>query len=224
MTNIHHSLHIIHTIIFSSFIYFTLLKMNTEKTAVWLSGFTALAQVTGVLISIHLIEKKGRRPLVLSSLFFVTLSLIGLGGSFYLTRTHSNIITNPSIDSNNYCSYQPASVWSGITSYCYDCALIDKCGFCNGICTPGDVNGPFDKSICPVDNDDDNDTTIGNKVWEFDNCGHNSYGYMSVFFMVAYLLSFGIAMGPLPWTINSEIYPLEYRSLAVSFSTVSGKH
>lgn len=177
-----------------------------------------MAQVAGVIISIHLIEKKGRRPLVFSSLIFVTLSLIGLGGSFYLSRIDSDPINSPSLDSNNDCSYQPSLVWNGITSYCYDCTLIDGCGFCNGICTKGDANGPFDSNICPVMVEDGSGSY---EEWDFEKCGHNQVGYVSVFFMVMYLLAFGIAMGPLPWTINSEIYPLEYRSLAVSFSTVS---
>lgn len=185
-----------------------------EETAIWLSGFTALAQVTGVLISLHLIEKKGRRPLVLSSLFLVTISLIGLGASFYLSRIHSEPISHPSIIPNDKCSYRPALVWNGVTSYCYDCAKIEGCGFCNGICTPGNVKGPFDNNACLADN-------ALPQAWIYEHCDHNEYGYLSAFFMVTYLLSFGIAMGPLPWTINSEIYPLEYRSLAVSLSTVS---
>lgn len=200
-------------------LHFAFITYLVEQAAIWLSGFTALAQVTGVLVSLHLIEKKGRRPLVLSSLFFVTLSLIGLGASFLLARTSSDPISQPSMDAENSCSYQKALVWNGVTSYCYDCTLIEGCGFCDGVCTGGDASGPFDASYCPWKDDDENGGD--SKEWDFGSCNDNQYGSMSVFFMVLYLLSFGIAMGPLPWTINSEIYPLEYRSLAVSCSTVS---
>mmetsp|Transcript_18667 Transcript_18667/g.20837 ORF Transcript_18667/g.20837 Transcript_18667/m.20837 type:complete len:215 (+) Transcript_18667:723-1367(+) len=36
-----------------------------------------------------------------------------------------------------------------------------------------------------------------------------------------YLLSFSIGMGPTPWTINSEIYPLHLRGMGNSFSATS---
>jgi len=124
-------------------------------------------------------------------------------------RISSGDITDPSIDDNNPCSYQPAFVWSGVTSYCFDCTSIDGCGFCNGVCTQGNEDGPSNEGYCEDEYD-----------WQYEKCQDDKYGYLSVFFMVAYLLAFGIAMGPLPWTINSEIYPLEHRSLAVSFSTV----
>jgi len=192
-----------------------------EQTAVWLSGFTALAQVAGVTIGIYFIERKGRRPLVLTSLFFVTLSLVGLGMCFYLGRVSSDPIHNPRIVPDDPCSYQPALVWNGITSYCVDCISIDGCGFCGGTCSAAG-NGNGNGLLFESNNNSNNNTCTDDSSWQYERCDEsNKFGYLSVFFMVAYLFSFGIAMGPLPWTINSEIYPLEFRSLAVSFSTAT---
>lgn len=176
-----------------------------EITSIWLSGFTALAQVIGVLFSIYLVERVGRRVLILTSLAFVTMSLFGLGASFIYARTSSAEV----MSSTDLCGKQRAIMWSGTTSYCYDCVGIDGCGFCGGSCVAGDQSGPFEKDSCPA--------TAGNE-WIYSAC-ENKYGYVSVFFMISYLLSFGIGMGGLPWTLTSEIYPLQYRSLAVSVST-----
>lgn len=177
-----------------------------EVTAVWLSGFTALAQVLGVAISIFLVDRVGRRALVLSSLVGVALSLIGLGTSFYLSRVTSERI----LHANGSCSRQTALVWSGMTTYCYDCSNIEGCGYCNGLCIEGTETTPTDTNLCP-----DFATS-----WTYHTC-HNSYGWLSVVFMIFYLFTFGIGMGGLPWTINSEIYPLTHRSLAVSFATAT---
>ena len=274
-----------------------------ELTAVWLSGLTALAQVIGIVLSIVLVDKAGRRTLVLYSLGFVALSLTGLASSFYLLRITSGEITSAfhsNIEDHNYtstaftatplssCDYQPAMIWDGITTYCFDCVGIAGCGYCNGVCIPGDISGPTSSatiisssSSSTTTNDDDsmlNDldsvqafcgnsntvttitTTITNpsstatpseeeveegisRYWEYDVCSSfgildknhatttttttttrnnrkkNPYGIVSVICMILYLLSFGIGMGGMPWTINSELYPLKYRALAVSLST-----
>ena len=207
-----------------------------ELKAVWLSGFTALAQVVGIATSIFLVDRVGRRTLVLSSLGLVTVSLVGLALSFYWSRISSGDVfyidqdqgidddfLPASLDYGN-CLQQQALVWDGIVAYCYDCSKIQGCGYCEhwdgsnefieGFCVPGTGSGPHSNKLdCDF--------------WQYDTCNaddtsnstNNPYGALSVVFMVLYLLAFGIGMGGMPWTINSEIYKLEFRSMAVSLST-----
>jgi hypothetical protein len=149
----------------------------------------------------------------------VTVSLVGLAMSFYLSRVTSGHVDH-AVDT---CSSQPATVWDGVTTYCYDCTSIPGCGYCNGACVMGNSTGPWNRhDAIDFCHDNLND-------WHYDTCvgegygGHvsNPFGIMSVVFMVLYLLAFGIGMGGMPWTINSEIYPMQFRSLAVSLSTAT---
>jgi len=153
----------------------------------------------------HLVERIGRRPLVLVSLSCVSICLFCLGGSFYLAKHLSSRVEKVE---NDECGYQPAFVWNGVSSYCYDCIQIDKCGFCGGKCMAGDEEGPS-SSYCPEDTS-----------WHYDNCV-NPAGWLCVLFMILYLLSFGVGMSGMPWTINSEIYPVQHRSLAIALSTAA---
>jgi SP family myo-inositol transporter-like MFS transporter 13 len=196
-----------------------------ELTAVWLSGFTALAQVAGIAASIFLVDKAGRRTLVLTSLGCVAVALAGLAMSFYLSRVTSGWVDVAMAG----CDRQKSTIWDGITTYCYDCTSIPGCGFLDGSCVAGNITGPFDTNWTATTT-----TTIMsydeemNVDWQYHTCTganntsvDNPYGLLSVFFMVLYLLAFGIGMGGMPWTINSEIYPIQFRSLAVSLSTAT---
>lgn len=193
-----------------------------EITAVWLSGYTALAQVLGIAISIYFVDNLGRRQLVLSSLAFVTICLFGLGWSFYMTRVTSHRVDEVSEE----CKSIKALVWDGVTKYCYDCANIDGCGYCDGQCIQGNATSPYHGIISNGIVDSENGqsflTCAADSEWLYDNNScENGFGWMSVFFMIIYLLAFGIGMGGIPWTINSEIYSLQYRSNATSISTAT---
>jgi len=177
----------------------------SELNSIWLSGFTSIAKIVGVAISVYLVEREGRRPLILSSLILLAFGLIGLGFAFLIYR----VTTDPVTFAIGSCVSTSALVWDGVTEYCYDCLEIDGCGYCDGVCTEGNSTGPYNTAQCGAGTD-----------WIYTLCT-NEYSYLSVGFMIAYLLAFSVGMQGLPWTINSEIYTLEYRSVAASFATAT---
>lgn len=177
-----------------------------ELTSIWLAAFTALAQLLGLTLSVCFVEKVGRRPLLLFSFSAVSVCLVGLHMSFRFARTLSQEVDLDSSDTE--CQSQPALVWDGVSRYCYDCSQIEGCGFCGGACVRGGPLGPLDTNAC------------AGEEWHYDVCDvPNFVSWMPAFFMVLYLVAFGIGAGGLPWTVNSEIYPIQCRSLAVAIST-----
>eukprot|EP00612_Vaucheria_litorea_P004039 CAMPEP_0171463566 /NCGR_PEP_ID=MMETSP0945-20130129/7191_1 /TAXON_ID=109269 /ORGANISM="Vaucheria litorea, Strain CCMP2940" /LENGTH=571 /DNA_ID=CAMNT_0011990395 /DNA_START=20 /DNA_END=1732 /DNA_ORIENTATION=- len=182
----------------------------SESASIWLAGFTALAQSLGVVSGLILIEKKGRRFLILVSLFLVTLSLISLGLSFYLQQMFSPYAVPGTDAIDEKCSYFD-NVFSGevVVDSCFLCLQLDKCGYCR------------DTQTCWAASDGGSDVLgrCSDSMWEETSCGNGLLGWLAVLCMVAYLLFFGIGLSSIPWTVNAEIYPQRARSLGTSIAT-----
>lgn len=64
---------------------------------------------------------------------------------------------------------------------------------------------------------------IGNSTlrrkWFFNTCPNNRFAALAIVSLFIYIAFFASGMGPLPWTINSEIYPTWARSMAIAVAT-----
>lgn len=133
----------------------------------------------------------GRRPLTIGSLFGVSLCLFALGLSFYLAET-------------NAMAVQGIGVCEEFQN-CFDCVANAQCGVCpgKGTCMAGNASyAPcidFQSATCPN--------------------GSKTAGWVIVLCLFTYLAFFAPGMGPMPWTINAEIYPQSIRSWCISVST-----
>ncbi|KAL1526971.1 hypothetical protein AB1Y20_015660 [Prymnesium parvum] len=127
-----------------------------DKTVIiWLTAPVASGQLVGCLVGMTLIDKYGRRPLVLGSLAGIIAALGLEGAAFGVDLWHC-----------------------GNTNSTSSCANLSEA-----------------HGVCAVT------------------------GKLLLFGMIAYLLAFGMGMSAIPWTVNSEIYPLRSRSTCVGIAT-----
>ena len=67
------------------------------------------------------------------------------------------------------------------------------------------------------DSPSSNDTL--QRQWYFRACPDNRFAALAIVALFIYIAFFAPGMGPLPWTINSEIYPTWARSTAIAIAT-----
>ncbi|OTF73761.1 hypothetical protein BLA29_004178 [Euroglyphus maynei] len=139
----------INTVMYYSATIIQMSGINDKSTAVWLSALTASINFIFSFVGLVLVERIGRRLLVLSSLCGVVFSLflLAIGNSTYCSKNS----TIPMTWTNEWCPSQ--------------------------------------------------------------------YSWMTIAGLMFYLFFFAPGMGPMPWTITSEIYPLWARSFCYSVST-----
>uniref|UniRef100_A0A4W4G813 Major facilitator superfamily (MFS) profile domain-containing protein n=1 Tax=Electrophorus electricus TaxID=8005 RepID=A0A4W4G813_ELEEL len=145
----------------------------------------------------------------LSGINTVILCLLAVG--FLLSAQHSPPVTlHPS---------EPSLANSSCTSYlsCEPCMLDPRCGFCY----QQNSTAVFASSCVPVNLASSDRASWGRcsnsteaadpNLWAYNFCP-TSFSWLVLLGLILYLAFFAPGMGSMPWTINSEIYPLWARS------------
>ncbi|XP_048222398.1 proton myo-inositol cotransporter isoform X2 [Perognathus longimembris pacificus] len=118
------------------------------------------------------------------------------------------------------CGLQMFQQLSGINTiiYCNECMLDPDCGFCYKM----NKSAVIDSSCIPVNKASTNQAAWGRcenetrfkteeVFWAYNFCP-TPYSWTALVGLILYLVFFAPGMGPMPWTVNSEIYPLWARS------------
>ncbi|KAL3852963.1 hypothetical protein ACJMK2_016568 [Sinanodonta woodiana] len=206
----------INTVLYYSATIIHMTGVKGDEAAIWLAAVTACAYFLFTVLGLYLVEKIGRRALTLGSLMGAIVSLGWLAVGFQLSSQNTPQMTLTELPVlNSTC---------GAYSTCNQCMLDLNCGFCyvdngnagisNSSCLPADYDNPWNaKSGRCKKASDKSDVT-----WAYDYCP-TPYSWMPMVGLILYLVFFAPGMGPMPWTINSEIYPLWARSTGNAAAT-----
>lgn len=226
----------INTVMYYTASIFQMSGVYSKREALLLSIGTALVNFTFTVVGYLLVERAGRRRLTLVSLFGVILSLLVLAAGFQVAYVNSPQVSAPEHESLN----QPCDQYTS----CASCSRDPMCGFCfqpspssppngnniNGSTTIAHEAGGFGNTICYRVNASHHDQSVlgfcsvdsqevdSGYIWAYEWCP-SSYAWLTMIGMVMYLFFFAPGMGPMPWTINSEIYPSWARSWCLSATT-----
>ena len=215
----------------------------SDENAIWLATIPGFANALFTIVGLILVDRIGRRKLLIGS---ITGTIFGLGllaASFELMDHYSPRAVP--LYSNGSCDF----------TSCGACVANSQCGFCadidtlshvsfNGTCSRGglyvngtsysnftiDYNGT---TVCKVHGEhaEVTDTSITatvasfasgstlQRVWDFNSCPNSKLAPLVIVALFVYIAFFAPGMGPLPWTINSEIYPTWARSTAIAIAT-----
>eukprot|EP00048_Salpingoeca_helianthica_P008950 m.128582 g.128582 ORF g.128582 m.128582 type:complete len:542 (+) comp14733_c0_seq4:122-1747(+) len=184
----------------------TILKqagIASTSSAIWLSAMVASCNFAFTLVGLALVERMGRRSLLLISATGVLFSLCLLGTSFLLSRAAA-----PDTIGFDRCAY----------STCLSCVAANGCGYCGSLHNASLLN--VTGAVClPYDSSQSDSTPLAcAATWASDYCPSNT-SWLSILALMVYIAFFAPGLGPMPWTVQSEIFPSQYRSFGNSVST-----
>ncbi len=189
-----------------------------DTAAIWLSALSPLSQSIGCFVSMCLIERRGRRTLLLFSCVGVFFCLSVVGVSFYLSEMTSERVITGSNSLDADCQHIDNFFLGHLdVSSCFRCVQMTGCGFCladdlkTGNCYAVAGSKDSQQATDVLDR-----CTPHN--WFPQLCPERFAG-LGVIGILSYLLFYGFGLSAVPWTLNAEIYPLHARSLGNSLAT-----
>ncbi|EDO46902.1 predicted protein [Nematostella vectensis] len=204
----------INTVMYYSATIILMSGIGNSKTSIWLAAAIAFGNTLFTIVGIFLVERIGRRKLLLGSLAGVILSLFLLGGAFYLAMQH-----NPKVSTAE--TINPVFTHCTNQTTCMDCVNVRNCGYCYST----DSDGSILQGSCVYANTSTTKAWYGRchtqssqYSWRYIACP-SKYAWMAFLGLVIYIATFAPGMGPMPWTLNSEMYPLWARSTGNACST-----
>jgi len=205
----------INTVMYYSPTIVQLAGFASNTVALLLSLITSGLNALGSILAIYLIDKFGRRKLLISSLLGVIASLVLLTIVFHITTDSSPLVSRKA--TQQFSGYQcPQYISTSATWDCMRCLKASpECGFCAsggnqllpGACL---LSNSTVKHVCEGDS----------RPWFTRGCP-SQYGWVAVLGLALYIIFFAPGMGTLPWVINSEIYPLRYRGTCGGLAATS---
>jgi MFS transporter, SP family, solute carrier family 2 (myo-inositol transporter), member 13 len=147
----------------------------------------------------RLIEYAGRRRLLLSS-------LAGVVGTLSILALCFKLSDDASPAAVPVTQAAGLDVCSAGTLQCASC-LASGCSFCL------DEQSQPQTGWCLSESAAHQCSDVGHHVAVLHGCP-SPYRHFLVGLIMAYLLAFSVGMGPVPWAVNAEIYPLHMRGVA----------
>lgn len=201
----------INTIIYYSATIVKMAGIADNSNAIWCSTAVAVVNMFFTIIGLLLVERSGRKCLSIGSMVGMMFSCMTLAIGFQLTNTNKLPVTfwqpavkNMSLHCENY-------------RFCGECVTDMHCGYCYSAAGPVGTNS----SCLPY---------LSKSVHNFCNTSHltkgllaqnycpSNFAWIPVLGLALYVMFFAPGMGPMPWVVNSEIYPMWARATCNSMS------
>lgn len=203
----------------------TILKMAgfPPEDAIWLvlvpNGINFFATIAGVA----LVERLGRKKLTIVSFIGIMIALIVLAVGFQLSANFSPDLSFNRTETFENGTFLYDGCYNKNYSNCETCIENTDCGFCyqgsgsDGSCLKVSKKNEDTLSMYGRCHNDSLKSSYSVK-FSHGYCP-TDYTWMAVLGLALFVLSFAPGLGPMPWTINSEIYPMWARSTGTALAT-----